>query len=280
MKSTIWTLFVIIVFTPLISQALEPAGARIQGMGGAGVALPEDATTVWYNPAGLYFNNRIAVDATLGFSDIGLPALWGISYLKYEQANLRGAGFGVYRLTSPFQPDADAVATLLSTVYLTPIGIPVGVTFKYINEKWPDEERKHYFTGDVGAFVPWGKFLVGLNLQNVTNPGSQIIPSRINLGVSYRLGQMITGSLQGSFVSWDEVEDFDQAEYRLGAEFRPSSGIAIQAGRVQNAYDDYWTGGLGLFTNGGLAGLSAAYHWFPSGNSDDRFYVSYRYLLK
>jgi len=280
MKKLLWTVVVIIIFTPLKSFAFEPVGARIQGMGGAGVALPEDATTVWYNPAGLYFNNRIAIDVTLGFDDIDFPELWGISYLKYEQKNSQGAGFGLYRFILPDQPDANAVAALLSTVYLTPIGIPIGISLKYINEKLPEKDRDHYFTGDVGGFLPLGKFLIGVMVQNVTSPGSAIIPSRINLGVSYRLGQMLTGSLQGSYESWDDVQDLNEAEYRLGAEFRPSSGIAFQAGRVENSFDDYWTAGFGLFTRGGLAGVNAAYHWFPSGNTDDRFYISYRYLLK
>src|SRR4051812_17369180 len=48
------------------AQSFESVGIRAQGLGGAFVAVADDATAVWWNPAGLatgpYFNSVLEYD--------------------------------------------------------------------------------------------------------------------------------------------------------------------------------------------------------------------------
>ncbi len=252
----------------------------MQAMAGAGVALPMEAVTVFYNPAGIFLQDRIALDMTLGFDDLGLPGSWGISYLKYVQSAKRGAGFGVYRIKDSLPIESDAIAAILATVYQTPIGLPVGVSFKYISENWNDEGREGYFSGDVGALMPYRGFMLGLNFQSITDPESRLLPYRVLFGASRSFGGKITAAFQLGVDDWDDFKNLDHAEYRLGIELRPSSSFALQGGKVETPDLEYWTAGLGLFANGGLASLHAAYHWYPDLDNYDRFYIGYSYYLR
>jgi|GEM_PF-2562809 len=264
-----------------VSQAYEPVNARVQAMGGAGIALPTDVATVFYNPAGLYLQDRIALDLTLGFGEFGWPENWGVSYLKYVRSARTGAGIGLYRIEdSSLPPGGDAVAAILATVYRTPIGIPLGFSFKYINEKWADEDRKGYFSGDLGIVLPYKSWLLGLNFQSFTDPGSRLFPYRVLCGVSQNLGGKITAALQIGVNDWDDLKNLNQAEYRLGLEARFSRALSLAGGWVQDSTKEkYWTGGMGLYSDGGFARLHLAYHWYPQGTGDDRLFLSYNYYL-
>ncbi len=279
-NSRLITLFLLVAVAGA-ACASEPAAARVQGMGGAGAALPFEAVTVFYNPAGIYLQDRIALDLTFRFDDIEWPGNWGLSYLKYQRSSGRGAGFGIYRMkTSDSYGSGDAIAALLATVYKTPIGIPVGLSFKYINENWNETGREGYFTSDLGVMKPFGGWIAGLTFQSVTKPGSKIFPYRLLLGISRSLGGKITAAFQTGVDSWDDLKNLHQAEYRFGLELRASKSLTLQGGHVKTTEEDYWTGGFGLVTGGGLTGVYFAYHWYPELDGSDRSFVSYSYYLK
>src|SRR5260221_7138725 len=115
--------FVSVVFAILLllipvragAQIYESVGIRAQGMGGAFVAVADDATATWWNPAGLaggaYFNAlveygaaddpRVTTDAagervpswrstTRGLA-IAYPAL-GLSYYRIRVSQMRPSG--------------------------------------------------------------------------------------------------------------------------------------------------------------------------------------------
>jgi hypothetical protein len=80
---------------PASAQIFESVGIRAQGMGGAFVAVADDSTATWWNPAGLasgsFFSTiaerRIAEpgeEGTLGFS-LSVPSL-GVSYYRLRLA--------------------------------------------------------------------------------------------------------------------------------------------------------------------------------------------------
>lgn len=262
------------------TPASEPAGSRIQGMGGAGVAAPFDVATVYWNPAGIYFQNRMGMDFTFSFDELEWPQDWGFSYLNYSRSSKTGAGFGVYRVRDAFTPEGgDAVAALISTVYRTPIGLPVGLSFKYINERWSDEGRKSHWSGDLGLLLPYGPWLLGLCIQSITDPSSHLVPYRILTGLSWRMGDKLTAAAQLSGASWEDFEDIDQAELRTGLDISFSRAFSLQGGWVRTPDEEYWTGGLGL-QHERRARLSVAYHWYPEGEHSDRLYVSYSYYLQ
>src|SRR5262249_25950078 len=92
---------------PAHAQIFESVGTRAQGMGGAFVALADDATATWWNPAGIatgpYFNalfeyGRLeATDGGLKALAAAFPAL-GLSYYRLPVNRIRSfspAGNGV-----------------------------------------------------------------------------------------------------------------------------------------------------------------------------------------
>lgn len=281
---TMYSRWIIPLFFVLVlgshSFASEPAGSRIQGMGGAGVAVPFDVSTVYWNPAGIYFQNRLGTDFTFSFDELEWPQDWGFSYLNYSRSSKTGAGLGIYRVKETHAPEGgDAVTVLLSTVYRTPIGLPVGLSFKYINERWADEGRKSHWSGDLGLLLPYGSWLLGLCIQSITDPNSHLVPYRILAGISWRMGDMVVAAAQLSGRSWEDFEDIDKAELRAGLDVSFSRAFSLQGGWVRTPDAEYWTGGLGL-QHQRRTRLSVAYHWYREDEPSDRLYVSYSYLLQ
>src|ERR1041384_681860 len=96
----------VVVCSPAFAQMYEAVGIRAQGMGGAFVAIADDASATWWNPAGLasgtlfsgILERRYAVDpsdeGTLGTA-FSVPSL-GVSY---------------YRLRLPRLPFANTIST-------------------------------------------------------------------------------------------------------------------------------------------------------------------------
>ncbi|TKJ38408.1 hypothetical protein CEE37_12880 [candidate division LCP-89 bacterium B3_LCP] len=273
-------LLVTLILAEFQVNASEPVSARVQGMGGAGVALPTDVSAVYWNPAGLYLQNRMAMDFSFRFDELNLPDNWGFSYLNYSRSTRHGAGLGIYRFLDKGHLDGgNALAILMATVYKTPIGLPVGLSFKYINERWSDEDREGYWTGDLGFLLPYGPWLFSACVQSITHPGSHLVPYRILTGLSWTMNGKITAAVQGSALEWEDLQDFDLPEWRIGAEIRLSDSFAGQGGWVSAGSDEYWTFGLSIIQKR-RARLSCAYHWYPTGGNNDRFYLSYGYFLQ
>src|SRR5262245_15106390 len=62
-RSVVAAAWLVSLAAPLHAQIFESIGTRAQGMGGAFVAVADDATATWWNPAGLasgaYFNGLL-----------------------------------------------------------------------------------------------------------------------------------------------------------------------------------------------------------------------------
>src|SRR5689334_17606350 len=77
------------------SLDIEP-GARQNGMGAAGVALVEDASGVtWWNPAGLGFANKSAVEVTYAQLVPGLASDVSYNYATFVKPVQGWGAFGV-----------------------------------------------------------------------------------------------------------------------------------------------------------------------------------------
>ncbi|RJP75543.1 MAG: hypothetical protein C4524_11675 [Candidatus Zixiibacteriota bacterium] len=255
--------------------ALEPAGARAQSMGGTGAALPTEPASLYWNPAGLFFQNGLAMDVTLQFAGRDWPNTWGLTYTKYSARARQGAGMGLYRILEKPGPDAgNAFVTVLTSIYRTPLGLPLGFSFKYITERMSGEDRKNYVTGDVGLFLPLSGFLLGAGFQSVTQPDSRLFPYRVNLGLSWNYRHKVTLASQLSGRTWDEFKHPEQGRWAVGLEIAPSKKFSLQGGYSESPLERYWTGGLGLSSGRG-ARLHLGYQWHPDGGRDDRVFLSY-----
>lgn len=260
--------------------AAEPAGTRIISMGGAGAALPTEAATIYWNPAGLYFLDGLASDFTFQFSQFDWPENWGLSYSNYSSSRQRGGGIGIYRLkieSSDTLNYGDAVAVHLATVYSLPLGIPLGLSAKYINENWEDAGRKSYFTMDAGTGYQMGGLYIGASFQSVTQPDSKLFPYRVLAGASFSWHETITVAAQAAASRWSEVEDLDPPDRRAGVEIAPFGGYSFQAGRRETADQKFWTMGIRLGPKRGQARLDVGYQWPDDDKGDKSFFVSYVY---
>jgi hypothetical protein len=207
------------------AQTFETLGTRAAGMGGAFVAVADDASAVYWNPAGLvlggsYFsmvldNNRGEVepeDNRVGgrqtASLIAVSALpVGISYYRLESSTLR-------RSSTLGTSQLDRLTTHHAGVTLVQqVGehVAVGSTLKWVHGYAASgivpagarddlldgagdlpEHSTNKFDMDVGVMALVGVFRAGLTLRNLTEPdfstaagGTLTLERQTRAGVSY-----------------------------------------------------------------------------------------------
>src|SRR5229473_2212631 len=130
--------FVTLLFwvPPAQAQIYEAVGTRAQAMGGAFVAVADDATATWWNPAGLatgpYFSSVIERSS---LNDPGTPAMagparrdaasgvavsfpaMGLSYYRFRVSEIRPSSSTAS--TDPIRQDPGAISVDLRSVALS-----------------------------------------------------------------------------------------------------------------------------------------------------------------
>lgn len=231
------------------AQTFETLGARALGMGGAHVAVAEDPTAIWWNPAGLA-TGRPIVSAAIEFArvDIRQPGLFGAAPRGKRSSFFVGAGslplglsYVRTRETYVARGPADeavvrdlvthqAGATVLQSLTDT---LVVAATLKYVRGGAragalepglePDEaadalaaENGHAFDADFGIMAVAGLLRAGLTFRNVMSPafeaadGTRLeLPWQARAGVAY----LPTGGLT-------LAADLDLRSIRAGAGLR------------------------------------------------------------
>jgi hypothetical protein len=204
-------------------QIVESVGGRALGMGGAFVAVANDSSATWWNPAGLA--DGPFVDVAVGWSSTDTEG----SLPSRQRATAISAGippFGVsyYRLRiteiGPFRTiaDADAVredrrasvpdwslsasqlgATLVHSLVS---GLHVGTTLKYVraNELRDDGtsgDVHNAFDMDLGVLAVRGPFRFGGLVRNLleTELGAVKIPRQARAGVAFDTAQVTSHSV-------------------------------------------------------------------------------------
>ncbi|MBA3231837.1 MAG: conjugal transfer protein TraF [Acidobacteria bacterium] len=205
----IFTLFLTVAVTPAVAQSFEAAGTRAAGMGGAFVAVADDASAVYWNPAGFaagsFFSlvlDRLSsqaepVDALSGGSQSGFQMALGMPALGFSYYRLRGTRVGPtpndegQGLTGePLRLDSLVThhvgATLVQSVAQ---GVAVGATLKMVrgiagSAVRPGVTRgdlldegaallgraSNTFDADIGVMVSTGRIKAGLTIRNLLEP--------------------------------------------------------------------------------------------------------------
>jgi hypothetical protein len=178
--------FVVLMWSssPAFAQPFEQSGVRAQGMGGAFVAVADDASAVWWNPAGLatgpFFNllvehqqqeSRRTVNA-LAFAT---PPL-GFSYQRVRYPVFPAASFRVDRNNTRDEVRGESLVvheagvTLLQSITS---GFVVGSTLKYVRGTVGGLGTNRVDL-DVGLHYRIRSVRAGLIVRNVTEPSFRL----------------------------------------------------------------------------------------------------------
>ncbi|MGH7492171.1 MAG: PorV/PorQ family protein [bacterium] len=183
------------------------AGARAIGVGGATIAMPVDATTIYWNPAGLEL--LPSKNVTLFYATL----LGGAKYnfLGYAHSSLRVGTFGVGWLhwdvgDVPLRPDPDfpvlvGQGTLGQDQFLVSyakefsFALSAGGTIKYERQSFTDFPTTSGVSFDLGfIYRPllgegvWQDLSVGLTIQNLIEPRLRLGDETESVPRTFRAG--------------------------------------------------------------------------------------------
>jgi len=168
------------------SLDIQP-GARQNGMGAAGVAIADDATGVtWWNPAGLGFVNKSAIDLTYAQLVPGLASDVNYNYATFVKPTSGWGAFGLglvflsYGTSEGTDPFGNPTGTFTSNEVSPAISygtkllpeMSVGATLKYIRIQLAPQSLSGVgstFGLDLAALyrIPAARLNFGLNVQNL-----------------------------------------------------------------------------------------------------------------
>jgi len=207
-------LCICVIAAPLTAsaQVSEVVGSRAAGMGGAFVAVANDSTATWWNPAGLaagpFFDMVLARAAVEVSSDVSRTAMWqnrtswfalgtppfGVSYYRFRLTDIRP-----FSSTGPTLPDREERGagvpirslaasqlgvTLVQTVFP---GVHTGATLKYLRGAFDGGDAENQLDVDLGVLATAGAFRLGVRLRNVLEPaiGTVRLERQTRVGVAF-----------------------------------------------------------------------------------------------
>ncbi|MES1164762.1 MAG: hypothetical protein ABUR63_03320, partial [Verrucomicrobiota bacterium] len=168
-RAVVMSVAAVLLAVPVCAQSFEAVGIRARGMGGAFVAVADDATASWWNPAGLadgpYLNALVQLNGTTDAARIDSRA-FAVAF--------PGLGLSYYRVpilvTRPGTPVLPAGTNGVSrdlSVFGATVGqsvgehLVVGSTLKLVRAV----DQTHV-DADVGAMVTKGAVRFGLTVKN------------------------------------------------------------------------------------------------------------------
>ena len=182
MGRTFWLVVCAVLASPSLAfaQRFDSVGVRAQGMAGAFVAVADDASATWWNPAGLATSLSV-LDLSLGVTDGGgravalaFPSL-GLSYYRLKINQIQPPGS--IALPGSGRQDNGAAGSGLSAsdVGLSQFGATFGqsitphlviaTTVKIVNAQ--GDTRTDL---DAGAMAVFGAVRLGLTVRDLRNP--------------------------------------------------------------------------------------------------------------
>jgi tetratricopeptide (TPR) repeat protein len=216
------------------------AGARSLGMGKAFVAMADDATATYWNPAGLAKLSRNELTALH-------TVLWGgtvYDYISYVHPTKTGGTFGFSgtrlflggfegrdqynRKTHGFEDIQSAYGVSYGQKVLETLSI--GATLKKMSHTLDDHTSGSYIL-DVGSlYSPFENLNLGANLQNLlalTSGTSDELPLVARVGMNYKLlrEKLSIGADMRATIGWE-----GGMPYYLGAEYWAMSYLALRMG--------------------------------------------------
>lgn len=192
-------LLVLSLLTAEVSaQVLEAVGSRSLGMGGAFVAVADDGTATWWNPAGLAAGPFLDLGAGRATNAAWFAAAtppFGVSYYRIRVTPDPTAGGVGGREDRPVGVLASLTANQLGATFVHTIvdGVHAGVTARFVRAGPPDGEATSTGDLDIGVLAVAGAFRLGGVARNLTAP--TFVGARLSRQV--RVGAAFDGERAG-----------------------------------------------------------------------------------
>jgi hypothetical protein len=239
--------------SPARAQAEPPAGVRAAGMAGAFVGVADDASAVYWNPAGLAsgsFFSLVLDRSSLGPGDdspfpgrrsavlvaIGTPAL-GISYARMATpVTVATDAAGGSRNTAQFIPRDDLVTHQFGVTALQSLrdGLAVGATLKAVRGRTSVASRTTV-DADIGVMASGALGKIGLAVRNLLEPefdaagGRAQLQRRVRGGFSLLVRQAVTVAVDSDFTTADTPRG-RWRDAAIGAEAHPIPRAWLRGG--------------------------------------------------
>jgi hypothetical protein len=235
------------------AQTYETVGVRAQGMGGAFVAVADDASATWWNPAGLasgaYFNAILEYDRATepdtaraqGFA-VAFPAL-GLSYYRLPISQMRPAG-------STDQGSASRQDERVLSRFGASVGQSIGNHLVLASTLQLLRAEGDTHAGlDVGALANFSGLRIGLVVKNLGEPSFGAGADRLDLVRQVRTGVALVGRGRGALTQVAVAMDADLTTTPTAAgEERHLAGglelwmaqrrVGVRAGAARNTIGD------------------------------------------
>lgn len=244
----VWT----IGLTSHAAAQTAPVGVRAAGMGGAFTAVADDATAVYWNPAGLATGAFVGVTldvnsfdrAAVPFAGLATPPL-GISYFRTTSSTAATANGrnGAVEDVSVHHAGATLVQSIAGT------GLAVGGTAGLVHGNGASA-----FGADVGVMLSGGFGQLGVAVHNVTAPvlGGLRLDRQVRAGVSLHLHQAVTVAADAEFLALPSAGG-EWRDAAVGIEAHPQAKVWVRSGLHWN------TAGGGAAPVGSVGGSLAVY---------------------
>lgn len=218
-------------------------GARAIGMGSAYTAVADDATAIYWNPAGLsrlskrelsFMHSEWLLGTKYDFMGYAHPAPWGVVGLGITRLSVGGLeGRNSAREVTGGFSTAD-------TAYIIGFGRPLspqssfGVNFKYLTSQLGSDSAST-FALDLGVThkLDGRPVSLGVSVQNI-GPGMKFISQRDPLPLSLAVGGMY--QMSGVGVALDlKYEPYDhKLSVGVGTEYTVFSILSLRTGYASN----------------------------------------------
>ncbi|GAB4314768.1 MAG: hypothetical protein Kow0074_01960 [Candidatus Zixiibacteriota bacterium] len=226
-------------------------GARPLGMGNAFVAVADDATAIYWNPAAMTISDKTRVfvsyadrfGAGVQDQNAGIAFHWrdelyiGFGFIRSHIGDIK---YSPERRTSSERPtvngtfeDAEVALVASGAMRFSDL-LSLGVTVKYLTHELAGKTADG-IGFDFGAMLTLtDRLILGANTQNINRPRINWknetshfdrIPANIKLGASYAI---VPDRLR---VSTDfNVPDHDDLLLNIGGEYTPVSNLSLRGG--------------------------------------------------